>query len=63
MPPPFPPDRKRDIYVANTIRVFLLISLGYIFLKPWDGQSILDIPPMDIFSTELKVEGEEKKPE
>ena len=45
LPPPPEPDRRNQVLVRNTLLVICTGVFAFIFLKPWDGQSILDVPP------------------
>jgi hypothetical protein len=42
--PPFEPERPKQVLVRNTIIGGFVVLFAWILLKPWDGQSIIDIP-------------------
>jgi hypothetical protein len=42
--PPYAPTTKREKVISNTILVFGISVFAFIFLKPWDYESVLDTP-------------------
>lgn len=41
-PPPPAPESRRAVIVRNTIIITGISVISWVFLKPWDGESILD---------------------
>lgn len=55
--PPPPPESRKEVVVRNTIIISGCIVIGYVFLKPWDGESVLGHldapkPPTDAQKTD-----------
>lgn len=41
-PPPFAPNRKGEVATRNTILFICWSVMAWVYLKPWDGESVLD---------------------
>lgn len=55
--PPFEPDRPKQVFLRRFFLGGFAVLFAWILLKPWDGQSILDMPaaPVSTQDGEKKV--------